>query len=89
MMNRKPINMFFSFLIVGSLMLGNNPQTVAVQEESPAAVAAAVATAPAAPISPVDETKVPHYFGPNTNWALSPLTSPGCGRYDRSAGWCC
>src|SRR5258705_6759137 len=21
----------------------------------------------------VDETKVPHYFGPNPNWALSPL----------------
>ncbi len=73
MMNRKPINMIFSFLIVGSLMLGNNPRTSAVPVLSPAAVAAA---APAAPISPVDETKVPHYFGPNTNWALSPLTSP-------------
>jgi len=29
--------------------------------------------ATAAPAGPVDETKVPHYFGPNPNWALSPL----------------
>ena len=29
--------------------------------------------ATAMPGSPTDETKVPHYFGPNTNWALSPL----------------
>ncbi len=29
--------------------------------------------ATAAPIAAVDETKVPHYFGPNPNWALSPL----------------
>ena len=27
----------------------------------------------AMPTDPTDETKVPHYFGPNTNWALSPL----------------
>jgi FtsP/CotA-like multicopper oxidase with cupredoxin domain len=30
----------------------------------------------AAPASPTDETKVPHYFGPYPNWANSPLTSP-------------
>ena len=30
----------------------------------------------AAPTSPTDESKVPHYFGPWTNWALSPLTLP-------------
>ncbi|HSB65276.1 MAG TPA: multicopper oxidase domain-containing protein, partial [Anaerolineales bacterium] len=27
----------------------------------------------AMPMDPKDETKVPHYFGPNPNWALSPL----------------
>ncbi len=27
----------------------------------------------AMPMDPTDETKVPHYFGPNPNWALSPL----------------
>jgi len=29
-----------------------------------------------APASAVDETKVPHYFGPYPNWANSPLTLP-------------
>ncbi|HEY5973473.1 MAG TPA: hypothetical protein VIU41_01905, partial [Geobacteraceae bacterium] len=29
--------------------------------------------ATAMPMDPKDETKVPHYFGPNPNWALSPL----------------
>jgi len=35
-----------------------------------------VSNVTAAPISPVDETKVPHYFGPYPNWANSPLTLP-------------
>ena len=30
----------------------------------------------AAPSSPTDETKVPHYFGPYPNWANSPFTRP-------------
>ena len=30
----------------------------------------------AMPDSPTDEANVPHYFGPNPNWALSPLTTP-------------
>ncbi|MHB8808495.1 MAG: cupredoxin domain-containing protein, partial [Desulfobulbaceae bacterium] len=29
-----------------------------------------------APISPTDQTKVPHYFGPFPNWANSPFTLP-------------
>ena len=28
-----------------------------------------------APSGPTDESKVPHYFGPYPNWALSPLTT--------------
>ena len=32
--------------------------------------------APAMPTGPTDQTKVPHYFGPWPNWALSPLTNP-------------
>ena len=36
--------------------------------------AAAVELASAAPAGPVDESKVPHYFGPYPNWANSPLT---------------
>lgn len=31
--------------------------------------------AQAMPASPTDETKVPHYYGPYPNWALSPLPS--------------
>jgi FtsP/CotA-like multicopper oxidase with cupredoxin domain len=30
----------------------------------------------AMPASPTDESKVPHYFGPYPNWALSPLRMP-------------
>jgi len=30
----------------------------------------------AAPTSPTDESKVPHYYGPWPNWANSPLTMP-------------
>ncbi len=37
---------------------------------------AAAAIGLAAPTSPVDETKVPHYFGPFPNWANSPFTLP-------------
>ena len=32
--------------------------------------------ATAMPMDPTDETKVPHYFGPNPNWANSPFTLP-------------
>jgi FtsP/CotA-like multicopper oxidase with cupredoxin domain len=32
-------------------------------------------TASSMPSGPTDESKVPHYFGPNPNWALSPLTT--------------
>ena len=39
-------------------------------------VAGPVSAAPAAPASPVDKSKVPHYFGPYPNWANSPLTAP-------------
>jgi hypothetical protein len=73
MIKRKQFGVFFSILISSSLLLGNRPQPSASEEITPAEVEVA---APAAPISPVDETQIPHYFGPNTNWALSPATSP-------------
>jgi len=38
-------------------------------QAAPPGLAAAM---PAAPISPTDQTKVPHYFGPYPNWANSP-----------------
>ncbi len=39
-------------------------------------VALHVGQSEALPASPTDESKVPHYFGPWPNWALSPLTLP-------------
>ena len=39
-------------------------------------VSATPAVPDSAPTSPVDQTKVPHYFGPYPNWANSPLTLP-------------
>ena len=39
-----------------------------------AASTKALRVAAAAPTSPIDESKVPHYFGPYPNWANSPLT---------------
>lgn len=41
-----------------------------------AAVFAEAAPAIAAPTSPVDQSKIPHYFGPFPNWANSPYTLP-------------
>src|SRR3989337_1972227 len=32
--------------------------------------------AKAMPMDPMDPSKVPHYFGPNPNWANSPFTLP-------------
>lgn len=37
---------------------------------------AAPTTAGVPPASPVDQTKIPHYFGPFPNWAMSPFTLP-------------
>ena len=39
---------------------------------APDHVSVASAAMPAAPLSPTDESKVPHYFGPYPNWANSP-----------------
>jgi FtsP/CotA-like multicopper oxidase with cupredoxin domain len=41
-----------------------------------AAVAVGMGVAQAMPMSPTDETKVPHYFGPYPNWANSEYTLP-------------
>ena len=46
---------------------------IVVQAPMAALVAATAQAAPAS-FSPVDESKVPHYFGPYPNWANSPQT---------------
>ncbi|QTO37779.1 multicopper oxidase domain-containing protein [Tessaracoccus sp. MC1865] len=56
-----------SLLIVMTPVIGLEANGAA-----PQAVTAEVAAA--APTSPTDETKVPHYFGPYPNWANSPYT---------------
>jgi FtsP/CotA-like multicopper oxidase with cupredoxin domain len=61
MSNRKFLNLTLSIMIVVSLLLGGITQ---------------VSNVMAAPGSPTDESKVPHYFGPWPNWANSPLTMP-------------
>ena len=58
MSNRKFLNILISTLVITSLVIGGTAQ---------------VNNAKAMPMDPKDETKVPHYFGPNPNWALSPL----------------
>ena len=49
------------------------PSIALARPQAPAAAPERVASVPA---SPVDESKVPHYFGPYPNWANSPLTLP-------------
>jgi FtsP/CotA-like multicopper oxidase with cupredoxin domain len=62
MFNRKRLHALFSLLIIAALLLGVSGQVIA----RPLAM----------PMTPVDESKVPHYFGPYPNWANSPFTLP-------------
>ncbi len=59
--------------LLGALLLlvtAVTPGTAQVRPPAPAAAPERVASAP--PLSATDETKVPHYFGPYSNWANSP-----------------
>ena len=58
---------------IALLVTAVTPSIAQVGQTAPAAASDRVA---AAPSSPVDQTKVPHYFGPYPNWANSPLTLP-------------
>src|SRR5215207_4855478 len=72
MLSRKFLDISLSALIVLSLVFGGTVQASA-QKAQDSVVAN---TGEAMPMSPTDETKVPHYFGPYPNWANSPLTLP-------------
>lgn len=61
MTSRKFLKYILMLLVLVSLIFGSSSQTQSVV---------------AMPASPTDETKVPHYFGPNPNWANSPFTLP-------------
>ena len=60
---RKFLNIAVSLLVLSGLLFGNTPGMVRAENA-------------AMPMDPMDETKVPHYFGPNPNWANSPFTLP-------------
>ena len=68
-MNRRLAALF------GALVLCLTTIAPAIAQPSKS-VAGPVSAGPAAPASAVDQTKVPHYFGPYPNWANSPLTAP-------------
>jgi hypothetical protein len=55
---RKILSYILLFLVLTAMIFGSASQ---------------LQSATAMPMDPKDETKVPHYFGPNPNWALSPL----------------
>jgi len=65
MVNRKFLSFALSLVVIASLLF----QVVGQAQITTAAPAAAPAAGPA---SPVDETRVPHYFGPYPNYANSP-----------------
>ncbi|WP_345305805.1 multicopper oxidase domain-containing protein [Candidatus Villigracilis saccharophilus] len=77
MARQKFSNLVLAILVIASLVLGGFSPAQAL-EQAPAPVEKAIEeiTIPeapaAAPIDPVDETLVPHYFGPYPNWANSP-----------------
>ncbi len=50
--------------------------SLAAQAQALSSAMTAGAMPATAPTSPIDQTKVPHYFGPFPNWANSPLTLP-------------
>jgi FtsP/CotA-like multicopper oxidase with cupredoxin domain len=62
----KYLNILISFIFITSLVFGSVVQVRAQNASAPAAI----------PSGPTDESKVPHYFGPNPNWANSPFRVP-------------
>jgi hypothetical protein len=66
----KLFNLILSSIIIFSMAAVNTGQVIAKTTDIP------VQSGSAMPINPTDKTKVPHYFGPYPNWALSNLTQP-------------
>ena len=71
---KKLASKLFSILVVTALIFGGFIQAGAYAPDTQPAKQGR--TSSAAPISPTDETKVPHYFGPYPNWANSPFRLP-------------
>jgi FtsP/CotA-like multicopper oxidase with cupredoxin domain len=82
-MNKRLVALAAAFvLLVSSATPGIARMSPPVSDAAPAPAAVvapgpdAAPAAPALPASAVDESKVPHYFGPYPNWANSPFTLP-------------
>ena len=72
MNKHKFLNIAISFLFIASFLLGPSSTGIAMplgQTESSGDL-----IGPKLPDSPVDESKVPHYFGPYSNYANSAFT---------------
>ena len=84
MNHRKIPNLALALVVIASLFVSTGGAISAAAPAPDVAVSAfereatrqGEITAAAAPTVPTDETQVPHYFGPNPNWALSPFTVP-------------
>ena len=63
MKSRKLFGIALSIVMIASLLF---------QASGQAQISVAAPIDAVAPISPTDESKVPHYFGPYPNWANSP-----------------
>jgi len=63
----KHLNVFMTFIFIAALVFGSVAHVDAQ---------GASTNLPAKPSSATDESKVPHYFGPNPNWANSPFRLP-------------
>ena len=74
MVSRKVLHLVLLMTVVASLLVGGLAQVSAENPQSP--LAASNGSVKAMPISPTDETKVPHYFGPYPNYANSQFTVP-------------
>jgi FtsP/CotA-like multicopper oxidase with cupredoxin domain len=80
--HHKRPQLIIAVLVIASMLLGTSgaafaavPVPETIQELLDRGTSPSMQLAPAAaPASPVDESQVPHYFGPNPNWALSPFT---------------
>lgn len=69
-MKQKTFSSLMTFILVASLVLGGTVPAQAQILDKP------VDNPMNAPASALGEPKVPHYFGPYPNWALSPLRLP-------------
>ena len=72
MNKHKFLNIVISLLFIASFLVEPSSTGIAMPE-GPMESAEAIA-APSLPTSPVDESKVPHYFGPYSNYANSAFT---------------